>query len=117
MTRSGSNARQKPTRRQQMLHAAAYAIETLEAAAAGGTADPERLRLAADGLAAAARRLDEPKPRRQPSTALPRRGRLTGAGRMSALEQLVAMNQATALLTTFTRPELETPPPGQGAAT
>lgn len=95
--RPGANDRHKPTRRQQMLYAVTYTVEVLEEAAAGDV-DPDRLRLAAAGLTAAAQRLAEPKPRRQ-SRSLPRPGQLPEAGRDVTLEQLRAATAAAAALT------------------
>ncbi|WP_395695046.1 hypothetical protein [Nocardioides sp.] len=71
-----------------MLHAAAYAAQQLEAAA-DHDADPAELRLAAEGLRAAAIRLATPKPRRQPSQRLPRPGDGMRAARQVSLEELL----------------------------
>lgn len=94
--RPGSNPRQKPPRRVQMANAVTYAVLVLEEAAAGDV-DPDRLRLAAAGLTAAAQRLAEPKPRRT-SRPLPRPGRLTEAGRDVTLDQMQAAADAAAAL-------------------
>lgn len=72
--RAGINGHQKPSRRQQMLYAAAYAAQVLEEAAEHEV-DPAELRLAAEGLRYAALRLGSPKPRRQQR--LPRPGDAT----------------------------------------
>lgn len=73
--RPGTNGHQKPSRRQQMLYAAAYAAQVLEQAAEHDV-DPAELRLAAEGLRYAAARLGSPKPPRQ-SSRLPRPGDAT----------------------------------------
>ncbi len=86
--RPGANSRQQRSRREQMLHAAAYAAQQLEAAA-DHDADPAELRLAAEGLRAAAIRLATPKPRRQPSQRLPRPGDGMRAARQVSLEELL----------------------------
>ncbi|MEI2714215.1 MAG: hypothetical protein V9G04_13220 [Nocardioides sp.] len=87
--RPGTNDRQKPTRRQQMLNAAAYAALKLEEAAEHAP-DPDELRLAAEGLRVAALRLVSPKPRRKPAQHLPRPGRATRVARDVSLEELTA---------------------------
>jgi hypothetical protein len=83
----GANSRQQPSRRQQMLNAAAYAAQKLEEAAEH-VPDPAELHLAADGLRAAALRLATPKPPRKPSQHLPRPGRATRVAREVSLEEL-----------------------------
>lgn len=72
---------QRPSRRTQMVHAARYAAQVLDRAAAGAQIDPAELALAAEGLRAAATRLGAAKPPARKSGGLPRRGRLTNAGR------------------------------------
>ena len=96
--RPGANDRQQPSRRQQMLNAAAYAALKLDEAAEHAP-DPAELHLAAEGLRAAALRLASPKPRRQPSQHLPRPGRATRVARDLTLEELTtaaALAQAIA---------------------
>ena len=93
--RPGANDRQRPPRRVQMANAAAYVAQLLEQTAEqleAGTAadvDPAQLRQAAAGLAVAVHRFTQPKPPRQ-SRPLPRRGRLTNAGRDVTPDQLLA---------------------------
>lgn len=87
-SRPGANGRQQPSRRQQMLNAAAYAALKLDQAAEHDV-DPAELRLAAEGLRAAALRLSTPKPRRQPSQRLPRPGEGMRAARQVSLEELL----------------------------
>lgn len=84
--RPGANDRQQPSRRQQMLNAAAYAALKLDEAAEHDV-DPTELRLAAEGLRAAALRLSSPKPPRQPRR-LPRPGDGIRAARDVSLEEL-----------------------------
>lgn len=70
----GSNGHQKPTRRYQMLYAAAHAAQVLEDAAQH-LPDPAEVHAAADALRVAAVRMATPKPpRRRP---LPRPGDAT----------------------------------------
>jgi hypothetical protein len=104
--RPGANDRQQPSRRQQMLYAAAYAAQKLDEAAEQ-VPDPAELRLAADGLRAAALRLAAPKPRRKPSQQLPRPGHATRVARDVTLEELLhatAAAQAIANTAHLTQP-------------
>lgn len=107
MTRPGPN--QQPPRRTQVANAATYVAQLLELTAeqletgAAAEVDPDELRRAAAGLVEAVRRLAQPKPRRQ-SSPLPRRGRLTDAGRDVTLDQLTAAaDAARALSVRFAR--------------
>lgn len=85
-SRPRANGHQQPSRRQQMLNAAAYAALKLDQAAEHDV-DPAELRLAAEGLRAAALRLGSPKPPRQPRR-LPRPGDGIRAARDVSLEEL-----------------------------
>lgn len=85
-TPPGSNDHQKPTRREQMLYAAAYAAQVLEDAAQH-VPEPAEAHAAAEALRVAAVRLMDPKPRRQPSR-LPRPGDATRAAADVSLNEL-----------------------------
>lgn len=95
--RPGTNDRQQPPRRVQMANAVTYAVLVLEEAAAGNV-DPDRLRLAAAGLTAAAQRLNTPKPRRKPSQQLPRPGHATRVAREVSLEDVTHAAEAARAL-------------------
>lgn len=86
--RPGSNSRQQPSRREQMLYAATYAAQRLEEAAERDV-EPAELRLAAEGLRAAALRLAAPKPAQRAARRLPRPGDGKRAAEQVTLEELL----------------------------
>lgn len=90
--------RQRPSRRTQMLYAATYAVELLDRVAAGEHIEPAELSQAANGLRHAATRLGSAKPPAGTSGRLPKRGRLTKAGRDVTLENLATVTAVVAAI-------------------